>query len=225
MIDLESSYQQSLADLWDKGTPVRKECPDEQLARLKEDCLLCTRCQLRQGCRQVVFGEGGPGSRLMLVGEGPGSEEDRLGKPFVGAAGQLLDRILEAVQIKRDEVYITNIVKCRPPANRAPAPSEITSCLPYLQQQIVLLNPLVIVCMGAVASRTLIGGAISITRLRGQWQNIEGRLLMPTFHPAALLRDPGKKRPVWEDFQQIAGRYRQLLKQESTDGQRKNFNC
>ncbi len=215
MISLGSSYQQSLADLWDKDTPAGKESPAEQLVRLRESCLQCNCCQLRQGCRQVVFGEGSSSSRLMLVGEGPGSEEDRLGRPFVGAAGQLLSRILEAVQINRDEVYIANIVKCRPPFNRAPNPSEIASCLPYLQQQIALLDPLVIVCMGAVASRTLIGGTVSITRLRGQWQEKAGRQLMPTFHPAALLRDPGKKRPVWEDFQQVAERYRQLLRREN----------
>jgi len=187
------------------------ESREDQLAQLKERCIQCTRCQLRLNCRQVVFGDGPPGSRLMLVGEGPGSEEDRLGRPFVGAAGRLLSRILEAVQISRDEVYIANVVKCRPPSNRAPSHSEIASCLPYLKQQIALLNPLVIVCMGAVASKALIGSTVSITRLRGQWQEKEGRLLMPTFHPAALLRDPGKKRPVWKDFQQIAERYRQLL--------------
>ncbi len=213
MKDLAKSYQQSLADLWDKGPPAVKKSRE-----LEEECSRCSRCPLRQGCRQVVFGGGDPASRLLLVGEGPGAEEDRLGKPFVGAAGQLLNRILEAVQISRDEVFITNIVKCRPPYNRAPNPAEIAACLPYLEQQIALLDPLVIVCMGAVAAKVLIGGALSITRLRGQWQEKGGRLMMPTFHPAALLRDPGKKRPVWEDFQQVAERYEELKKRESADG-------
>ncbi len=223
MICLKNSYQQSLTDLWKEGAPGGTENAATQLAGLRDSCLQCSLCPLRRGCRQVVFGEGSPDSCLMLVGEGPGSEEDRLGRPFVGAAGQLLSRILEAVRINREEVYITNIVKCRPPLNRAPNPSEIASCLPYLRKQIEILDPPVIVCMGAVAARILIGGSLSITRLRGQWQEKEGRRLMPTFHPAALLRDPGKKRPVWEDFKQVAEYYRQL-RREPNDGQRKNIN-
>ena len=153
----------------------------------------------------------------MLVGRTGGGGRSA-GQALVGAAGQLLGRILEAVQIEREELYITNIVKCRPPSNRNPNTAEIAECLPYLHRQIELLDPLVIVCMGAVATRTLIGGSASITRLRGQWQEKEGRQLMPTFHPAALLRDPRKKRPVWEDFQEVAGRFRRLLGQETGDG-------
>lgn len=187
---------------------MREDLFLEQLVRLGERCLECARCALRGGCRQVVFGDGNPRAGLLLVGEGPGADEDRLGKPFVGAAGQLLTRILQAVNLSREELYITNVVKCRPPGNRVPAPAEITACLPYLQEQIRLINPAIIVCLGAVATRTLIGQDTPVTRLRGRWQERGGRLLMPTYHPAALLRDPSKKRPVWEDFQQVEIYYR-----------------
>jgi len=174
-----------------------------ELDRLKEEALACKRCSLRQGCSQVVFGVGNPGARLMLVGEGPGGDEDRQGVPFIGRAGQLLNRILEAAGIERDEVYIANIVKCRPPGNRLPVQPEIDACLPYLQKQIALIDPEIIICLGSLATKTLIDKNASITRTRGSWHTIDGRRYMATFHPAALLRDPGKKRYVWEDFKEV----------------------
>ncbi len=182
-----------------------------QLAGLEEKCRDCTLCSLRGGCNQVVFGEGSFRARLMLVGEGPGAEEDRLGRPFVGAAGKLLDRILEASALKRDELYIANVVKCRPPGNRLPAAEEVAKCLTHLKEQIRLINPPLIVCLGALATRTLIGDAETLTRMRGRWFEITGRFYMPTFHPAALLRDSSKKRPVWEDFKEIKHRYEQII--------------
>ena len=179
----------------------------QQLEKLKISCLACSCCDLRNGCEQVVFGDGNPHARLMLIGEGPGADEDRLGIPFVGRAGQLLDRILNAAQIKRDQIYITNVVKCRPPANRLPVQNEVDTCLSYLKKQIELIDPKLILCLGALAARTLVDKSLTITRIRGQWYEIGGRRWMATFHPAALLRDPGKKKAVWEDFKQIMKYY------------------
>lgn len=177
------------------------------LEQLKQVCLECSRCGLRAGCRQVVFGDGNPQALLMLVGEGPGADEDRLGIPFVGRAGQLLDRILEAAAIRRQEIYIANVVKCRPPANRVPTLKEVEACLPHLQKQIVLIDPEIIVCLGALATRTLIDRNASITRVRGQWLEAGRRRIIATFHPAALLRDPGKKKYVWNDFKEVLKYY------------------
>jgi uracil-DNA glycosylase len=187
-----------------------KADPDESinlLHKLREQCLACQGCVLRKSCKQVVFGDGNPSARLMLIGEGPGADEDRIGIPFVGRAGQLLDRILEAAKIKRSDIYIANIVKCRPPANRLPLQPEVDACLPYLQKQITLINPEMIVCLGALAMRTLIDKNSSISRSRGQWHIREGRRIIATYHPAALLRDPGKKKDVWTDFQEIMKDY------------------
>lgn len=181
------------------------------LEELAEKCTRCQQCGLRAGCKQVVFGEGNPGAALMLVGEGPGVQEDEQGRPFVGAAGQLLDKILAAVGITRQEVYITNVVKCRPPGNRLPATAEVNICRLYLEQQIELIRPRIIVCLGALAAQTLIKPGLKITRERGQWVYKDSLQLMPTYHPAALLRDASKKRPVWEDFKQIKDAYRALV--------------
>lgn len=208
---MENDRQRSLLDyLHGKEDPQEGPTTELRLASLEKDCRACRRCGLRSGCHQVVFGGGHPRARLMLVGEGPGADEDRQGIPFVGAAGKLLSRILEASDLNREELYITNIVKCRPPRNRLPDADEVASCLPHLKEQIRLIDPPLIVCLGALATRTMIGGKNTLTRLRGQWYEIEGRRYMPTFHPAALLRDSSKKRPVWEDFKEIALSYRQL---------------
>lgn len=180
------------------------------LNQLASYCLRCNVCGLRRGCRGVVFGEGNPTAKLMFVGEGPGADEDRLGRPFVGKAGQLLDRILAAVEITREEVYIANVVKCRPPHNRVPQPDEAECCLQYLRKQVAIIRPKIIVCLGATASTYLIDRDIRITQVRGQWFERKGFLLLPTFHPAALLRDPEKKRLTWLDFQNIAHTYRRL---------------
>lgn len=184
------------------------------LEEWRELCLMCRRCRLREGARGVVFGEGNPQAKIMFVGEGPGSEEDRLGRPFVGPAGQLLDRILQAVGLSRKDVYIANIVKCRPPQNRTPQKEEIDACYPLLEKQIQLIDPSIIVCLGVVAARTLIHPQLAITRERGRWHRAGRRMIMPTFHPAALLRDPGKKKPVWEDIQQVIKMYNQLCFKE-----------
>ncbi len=183
-------------------TAVHEEKP-RSLTDLQRECLTCGKCDLRAGCTQVVFGEGNPRAKLMFVGEGPGQQEDIQGRPFVGAAGQLLDRILAAVGIRRDEVYITNIVKCRPPRNRLPTSEEAEACLPHLFTQIRAIKPKIIVCLGALATQTLIDKRARITRVRGNWFRKNGIMYMPTFHPAALLRDETKKRPVWEDMKQV----------------------
>ncbi|MBX6350850.1 MAG: uracil-DNA glycosylase, partial [Clostridia bacterium] len=163
----------------------------------------CRRCGLRAGCRGVVFGEGDPKARLFVVGEGPGAREDELGRPFVGRAGELLDRILAAAGFRREEVYITNVVMCRPPGNRTPEPAEVEACRPYLERKIELVDPQVIVALGATAARALIGPHARITAVRGRWHDYRGRPVMPTFHPALLLRDPSRKREVWQDFQAV----------------------
>ncbi|PKM83971.1 MAG: uracil-DNA glycosylase [Firmicutes bacterium HGW-Firmicutes-13] len=167
----------------------------------------CRKCSLRKGCEQVVFGEGNPQARLMLVGEGPGREEDKLGRPFVGAAGKLLDKILESVNIRREEVYIANVVKCRPPYNRTPDQEEVKACYPYLQEQMSIIKPEIIICLGSLSAKTLIDPKAQITRIRGKWLEKDNIKIMPTFHPAALLRDPQKKKFVWQDFQQVKIEY------------------
>jgi len=200
--------QQSLFELInDQTASAEEQDAGLQLDRLRKICLDCSGCDLRSTCRQVVFGVGNPYARLMLIGEGPGGDEDRLGEPFVGRAGQLLDRILEAVSLKREEIYIANVVKCRPPGNRLPVQKEIDACLPYLYKQIELINPEIILCLGSLAARTLIDKSISITRQRGLWHQRNNRFYMATFHPAALLRDPGKKKFVWEDIKQVIKKY------------------
>ncbi|RQD73939.1 MAG: uracil-DNA glycosylase [Candidatus Syntrophonatronum acetioxidans] len=177
---------------------------------MEEEVKECRRCELRKGCQQVVFGEGNPRALLMLVGEGPGGDEDRLGRPFVGRAGQLLDRILEAAGFKREEVYIANVVKCRPPSNRTPTPEEVQACYPHLQEQIKIISPGIIVCLGALSTKVLVDPKAQITRIRGSWLEKEGSKIMPTFHPAALLRDPKKKKLVWQDFQEVEREYKGL---------------
>lgn len=157
-----------------------------------------------------MLGEGNLRALLMLVGEAPGAREDELGRPFVGAAGELLNRILQAAGFKREEVYITNVVKCRPPGNRLPTPDEVQACRPYLEIQVELVSPKIIVCLGALATQVLIAPGARITRLRGQWIQKDGIYYLPTFHPAALLRDESKKRPVWEDFKRVRALYREL---------------
>lgn len=186
------------------------------LEELRQECLNCDKCPLRQGANNVVFGEGNPEANLMFVGEGPGKQEDIEGKPFVGAAGQLLDKIFAAADIKREEVFIGNIVKCRPPNNRLPTSAEVEKCKHYLEAQIELIAPSIIVCLGSLSTRTLINPQAKITRIRGQWFERNGIKIMPTFHPAALLRDPSRKRPVWEDFKELKRVYEDVTVQQLT---------
>lgn len=167
----------------------------------------CQACGLAQTRYHAVPGEGGHDASIMLVGEGPGADEDRTGRPFVGRAGQLLDKMLDAVDLTRQDVYICNVVKCRPPGNRNPGADEMRACLPYLNRQISLVNPSIIVCLGKIAASCLLHENFAITRERGIWQEKEGRSYIATFHPAALLRDERLLIDAWRDMQSIAQRY------------------
>ena len=173
------------------------------LSAIREELGDCQRCKLCDQRKNIVFGVGDPHARLMFVGEGPGADEDIKGEPFVGKAGQLLTRMIQAMGLRREDVYIANIVKCRPPENRDPEPDEIAACEPFLLQQIEAVRPEVIVALGRYASQCLVGKATPISRLRGSWSSYAGIDLMPTFHPAYLLRNPSGKRPVWEDLQAV----------------------
>ncbi len=163
----------------------------------------CHACRLAPTRHSTVLGEGNRKASLMLIGEGPGEQEDLTGRPFVGAAGQLLDRMLAAIGLTREHVYICNIVKCRPPHNRTPETDECEACLPYLRCQTALVKPLIILLLGATAGKAILGADLRITRDRGVWQLRKGIWIMPTFHPSALLRDVDKKRPAWEDFKAV----------------------
>jgi len=163
----------------------------------------CSRCPLCQQRNHLVFGAGNPQARVVLVGEAPGREEDLRGYPFVGEAGQLLEKILLAMNLSRETVYICNVIKCRPPGNRDPKPDEIAACEPFLKQQLALIKPEIIITLGRFAAQTLLKTTAPIGRLRGQWREYEGIALMPTFHPAYLLRNPSGKRPVWEDMKLV----------------------
>jgi uracil-DNA glycosylase family 4 len=164
----------------------------------------CTRCKLcTLGRSQIVFGVGNPKARLMIVGEAPGEEEDKRGEPFVGRAGQLLTKIIEAIGLTREQVYIANVIKCRPPANRNPEPDEVASCEPFLFRQIDVIQPKVIVPLGKFAAQCLLKTMDPITKLRGRQFDYRGTVLIPTFHPAYLLRNPSAKREVWEDMKKV----------------------
>ena len=164
----------------------------------------CSRCKLHTlGRTQIVFGAGNPGADLMFVGEAPGADEDEQGIPFIGRAGQLLTKIIEAIDLTRDDVYIANIIKCRPPQNRNPEPDEVASCEPFLFRQIDVIQPKVIVALGKYAAQTLLRTETPISRLRGQVFDYRGAKLIPTFHPAYLLRNPSSKREVWEDMKLV----------------------
>ncbi|MFA8433815.1 MAG: uracil-DNA glycosylase family protein [Marinifilaceae bacterium] len=179
---------------------------------LKQEVMTCERCNLCRTRNNVVFGEGNSKAEIMLIGEGPGYYEDQMGRPFVGRSGELLDKILGACGFNREEhVFIGNIVKCRPPNNRNPHPEEKASCIPYLHQQIKLIDPKIIVLLGGTALQGLIDEEMRITKYRGRWMEWNGRLVMPTYHPAALLRRPEMKRPTWEDFKMVVAKYRELV--------------
>ncbi len=166
----------------------------------------CRRCRLAAGRTQVVFGVGHPKARVVFVGEGPGADEDRVGEPFVGRAGQLLNAMLPAIGLARADVYIANVVKCRPPGNRDPESDEAAACLPFLKRQIELIDPEVIVCLGRVAARHLLGTTAPISSYRGRWTKWAGRDVLPTFHPAYLLRNPAAKREAWADLKRLRDR-------------------
>jgi len=174
------------------------------LRLIQEDLGECTRCVLsRLGRKTVVFGEGDPNGELMFVGEGPGADEDEQGRPFVGRAGQLLNKMIEAMGLKREQVYIANVVKCRPPGNRTPESGEIETCSPFLLRQIAVIQPKAIVALGAVAARCLLGLNEPMAKLRGRWFDFRGTRLAVTYHPAFLLRDPRQKKETWKDLQMV----------------------
>jgi len=185
------------------GQPAETDRPLDQIA---SEIAACTRCALHKTRTNTVPGQGDPHPEIMFIGEGPGADEDQQGLAFVGRAGQLLTKMIGAMGYTREKVFIGNIVKCRPPGNRVPLPEEMETCLPYLKRQIAILKPKVIVALGATAVKSLLGTGTGITKLRGEWHRFEEIDLMPTFHPAYLLRSPSKKREAWEDLQEVLAR-------------------
>ncbi|QSQ25281.1 uracil-DNA glycosylase [Pyxidicoccus parkwayensis] len=188
-------YAGPLPGTGDGGRPTLDE-----IRRELGDCQRCKLCRTR---KNIVFGSGNPRAELVFVGEGPGENEDLQGVPFVGAAGELLTKMIEAMGFRRDDVYICNVVKCRPPGNRNPEPDEIAACEPFLRAQLAAIQPKVVVALGKFAAQTLLRDSTPITRMRGNWRTYEGIQLMPTFHPAYLLRSPAEKRKAWEDLQAV----------------------
>jgi DNA polymerase len=184
-------------------TLPERGCGSPALLAVRRELGECARCKLGPGRTTLVFGVGNPSAELMFVGEGPGEEEDLQGEPFVGRAGQLLTKMIEAMGFRRADVYIANVVKCRPPGNRNPEPDEIEACEPFLRSQIAAVGPRVIVALGKFAAQTLLRDPSPIGRLRGRWREYGGVRLMPTFHPAYLLRSPNEKGKAWEDLQLV----------------------
>jgi DNA polymerase len=176
---------------------------DDTLLKIREDLGECTRCKLHKGRNKIVFGDGNPKAQLVFVGEGPGADEDAQGLPFVGRAGKLLTQMFEAMGLQRKDVYICNVVKCRPPENRAPEPDEVAACSPFLMRQIDSIHPKVIVCLGATAAKTILNTTRGISQFRGEWLEWRGHKLMATYHPAYLLRNPPAKADVWKDLQRV----------------------
>jgi uracil-DNA glycosylase family 4 len=177
--------------------------PADSLSAIREAIASCRRCDLHGTRTNTVFGEGNPSTDIMFIGEGPGRDEDLQGRPFVGRAGMLLTKIIEAMGLMREDVYITNVVKCRPPGNRNPDADEISECLPFLEKQVNVIGPKVICTLGLVATQTITGSRSGITAMRGRYYDYNGIMVMPTFHPAACLRNPSSKRLVWEDVKKI----------------------
>lgn len=177
---------------------------------LYEKCMQCSECGLCRTRNSIVFGEGNTKADIMFVGEGPGADEDRLGRPFVGRAGQLLEKGINALGWTRDDVYICNVVKCRPPNNRVPETGESSACIHWLRNQTALIRPRIIVCLGSTAAKAIISGDFRITCGRGKWVDKNGFLIMPTFHPAALFRDETKKVPFWHDLKEVKRKYEEI---------------
>lgn len=208
--------EMALFELPAASTPTVTTEPWGQTTSLDElnvQICTCTKCALGFTRTKFVFGVGNPRATLMIVGEAPGADEDAQGEPFVGRAGQLLNKILEAINFRREDVYICNILKCRPPNNRNPFMEEVEQCLPYLRKQIELVQPKVILCLGLTAAQNLLGVTDSLGRLRGRVLKYEGVPVMITYHPAALLRNPHWKRPTWEDVQAVRKLHDELVKQ------------
>ena len=192
-----------IIDRWGTRAPQRILKKGETLDDIRRDLGDCTRCKLSSGRLNIVFGSGNPNARLVFVGEGPGYDEDQQGEPFVGAAGQLLTKIIQAMGLHREDVYICNIIKCRPPGNRNPEIDEISACTPFLKRQLQSISPEFICALGSFAAQTLLESTTPISRLRGRFYDCMGARLIPTYHPAYLLRNPQKKRDVWQDMQML----------------------
>ncbi len=219
--DLEQEFHLVLSSLQDYLTSLKdggiEEIPQQQvlpskgkgdlLKQVRKNLGECTRCKLHPHRKNIVFGTGNPEAKLVFVGEGPGGDEDLQGKPFVGRAGQLLTKIINSINLTREEVYIANIIKCRPPQNRNPEPDEIKACEPFLIQQLDVIQPKIICALGTFAAQTLLETDERISRLRGRFISYRGSKLIATFHPAYLLRNPNKKRDVWEDMKMIRKEY------------------
>ena len=180
-----------------------KTVPNDSLLKIREDIGDCQRCRLGKTRKHIVFADGNPKAELVFVGEGPGADEDATGIPFVGRAGKLLTQMIEAMGLQRKDVYICNVVKCRPPGNRPPEPDEVATCSPFLVRQLEVINPKVIVALGATAAKTLLETEMGISKFRGQWLDFRGKKLMATYHPAYLLRNPPAKSEVWKDLQKV----------------------
>ena len=221
MEDLEQEFQCVLYSLQDfllhqkeqgvEGLPIKSDQPTPSKAQLLEKIRKelgdCKRCKLHRYRRKIVFGSGNPEAQLVFVGEGPGEDEDIQGKPFVGRAGQLLTKIINSINLVREDVYIANIIKCRPPQNRNPEPDEIKTCEPFLIKQLDAIQPKIICALGTFAAQTLLETDEKISRLRGRFISYRNSRLMATFHPAFLLRNPQQKRDVWEDMKMIQKEY------------------
>lgn len=173
-------------------------------------CMKCSACPLSETRNSVVFGEGNMRADIMFIGEGPGGDEDMLGRPFVGKAGQLLEKGINALGWTRNDVYIGNVIKCRPPKNRTPYPEEVDACIGWIRNQTALIKPKIIVCLGATAAKAVISNDLRITSARGRWTEKNGVWIMPTFHPAALLRDDSKKKPFWDDLREVKRKSEEL---------------
>lgn len=194
----------------DEDTPPQRPPGAMGLSLVREELGECTRCKLSTGRKKLVYGVGNPDAHLVFVGEAPGADEDEQGEPFVGKAGQLLNKMIEAMGYARQDVYICNVVKCRPPQNRNPEPDEIAACEPFLKKQLGAIRPRMIVTLGKFAAQCLLRDDTPISRLRGNFRTYEGIQLMPTFHPAYLLRDPSKKKEAWEDLKAVLAALRRL---------------
>jgi uracil-DNA glycosylase family 4 len=203
----ESSETVALREEMTESNSITSELSSDPAAALRlirEDIGDCTRCRLhKQGRKQIVFGVGNPGAELMFIGEAPGADEDQQGEPFVGRAGQLLNNMIKAMGIRREDVYIANIIKCRPPNNRTPERDECETCSPFLMRQIEVIGPKALVALGAVAAKTLLAINAPMSELRGRWYDFRGTKLAVTYHPAFLLRDPRQKKEAWKDLQMV----------------------
>jgi uracil-DNA glycosylase family 4 len=204
VVPVPASPGETLFELANPKPESTAKDSSQALRLIREDLGDCTRCRLhKQGRKQIVFGVGNPRAKLMFIGEAPGADEDQQGEPFVGRAGQLLNNMIKAMGLRREDVYIANIIKCRPPGNRTPERDECETCSPFLMRQIAAIQPQVIVALGAVAAKTLLAINAPMSELRGHWYDFRGTKLAVTYHPAFLLRDPRQKKETWKDLQMV----------------------